>query len=468
MSKNSSGSWAPPCSRARKAASPRSSRPQQAAIVAKRLGRFAIGLYARRDYAERRGLPRTVAEIRAHDLIGFDRDDGAARGGAGLGIGVMFELVAARRAFALARPPAAMASIARKDRRTAPVSGVVGRTGSDFRVARSEEGEMRIAVVGAGAIGGTIAGLLARAGGHAVSVLARGPHLTAIRTRGLTLETEAGTTVHRLAASDDPAVLGRQDIVILAAKGHGVPALAPLLAPLLDPRTIVVSAQNGIPWWFFAGLDVPERDGPLPIVDPGGGVWNALSGTRAVGCVIQMPASVPSPGHVHNPGLPRTLIFGTPRKAADPEAIAELSTVLAAAGFDAKPSDDIRTVVWKKLVQNAFFGPVSVLTRMRNGRIVGAPGMPELRARVVDEGVAIAAAWGSSLADAVGALNAPGVGSPHHKTSMLQDFEAGRPVEIGPILAAPIDLARRRGVPVPALETLHTLLALCTAAYDAD
>jgi len=337
-----------------------------------------------------------------------------------------------------------------------------------LRVARNEEAEMRIAVVGAGAIGGTIAGLLARAGGHEVSVLARGPHLAAIRARGLMLETETGTTTHRLAASDDPAALGRQDIVILAAKGHGVPALAPRLAPLLGPRTIVVSAQNGIPWWFFAGLDVPESDRPLPVVDPGGVIWNALSGTRAVGCMIQMPASVPAAGHVRNPGLPRMLTFGTPRRGSDPEALAELAAVLTPAGFEANPSDDIRTVVWNKLVQNAFFGPVSVLTQMPNGRIVGSPGMADLRARVVDEGVATAAAWGSSLADAVEALNSPDIGSPYHRTSMLQDFEAGRPVEIGPILAAPIDLARRRGVPVPTLEALHTLLALRTAPRDAD
>lgn len=177
---------------------------------------------------------------------------------------------------------------------------------------------------------------------------------------------------------------------------------------------------------------------------------------------------MPSPGHVHNPGLPRMLVFGTPRRGADPEALAELAAVLTPAGFEAKPTDDIRTVVWNKLVQNAFFGPVSVLTQMPNGRIVGAPGMAELRARVVDEGVATAAAWGSSLADAVEALNSPDIGSPYHRTSMLQDFEAGRPVEIGPILAAPIDLARRRGVPVPTLEALHTLLALRTAPRGAD
>ncbi len=326
---------------------------------------------------------------------------------------------------------------------------------------------MKIAVVGAGAIGGTIAGLLARKGGHDVSVLVRGAHLAAIRSGGLTLETEAATSVHRLAASDDPRDLGRQDIVILAAKGHGLPALAPLLAPLFDARTIVVCAQNGIPWWFFAGLDAPERDTPLPVIDPGGGIWKALSGTRAIGCMIQLPASVPSPGHVHNPGLPRTLTLGTPRKGADPEALATVAGVLSHAGFEAKTTDDIRTVVWNKLVQNAFFGPVSVLTQMRNGGIVGAPGIAELRARVVDEGVAVAAAWGSSLADAVAALNSPNIGSPHHKTSMLQDFEAGRPVEIGPILAAPIDLARRRGVAVPTLETLHTLLALRTTTPPA-
>jgi len=327
---------------------------------------------------------------------------------------------------------------------------------------------MRIAIVGAGAIGGTIAGMLARKGGHEVSVLARGPHLAAIRANGLTLETETGKTTHRLAASDDTKALGMQDIVILTAKGHGVPALAPLLGPLLGKDTIVVCAQNGIPWWFFAGIDGPERDTPLPVIDPGGGIWKALSGTRALGCMIQLPASVPAPGHVHNPGLPRTLTLGLPRKGSDAKALATAVSVLSDAGFEAKATDDIRTVVWNKLVQNAFFGPTSVLTQARNGEIVGAPGIAELRARVVDEGAAVAAAWGSSLADAIEALNSPNIGSPYHKTSMLQDFEAGRPVEIGPILAAPIDLARRRGVKVPTLEALHTLLALRTAPRDAD
>lgn len=322
---------------------------------------------------------------------------------------------------------------------------------------------MKIAIVGAGAIGGTIAGTLARKGGHEVSVLARGPHLAAIRERGLMLETETGTTTHRLAASDDTRALGPQDLVILTAKGHGVPALAPHLAPLLAKDTIVVCVQNGIPWWFFAGLDVPERDTPLPVVDPGGGIWKALSGTRAIGCMIQMPASMPAPGHVLNPGLPRTLVLGTPRKGADPGALAAVAGVLAPAGFEANITDDIRTVVWNKLLQNAFFGPVSVLAQARNGEIVGAPGIAELRARVVDEGVAVAAAWGSSLADAVPELNSPNIGSPNHKTSMLQDFEAGRPVEIGPILAAPIDLGRRRGVAMPSFETLHALTALRTA-----
>jgi 2-dehydropantoate 2-reductase len=172
---------------------------------------------------------------------------------------------------------------------------------------------------------------------------------------------------------------------------------------------------------------------------------------------------MPAPGHVLNPGLPRTLVLGTPRQGADPGALAAVAGVLAPAGFEANVTDDIRTVVWNKLLQNAFFGPVSVLAQARNGEIVGAPGIAELRARVVDEGVAVAAAWGSSLADAVPELNSPNIGSPNHKTSMLQDFEAGRPVEIGPILAAPIDLGRRRGVAMPSFETLHALTALRTA-----
>ncbi|MBI1245058.1 MAG: 2-dehydropantoate 2-reductase [Alphaproteobacteria bacterium] len=318
---------------------------------------------------------------------------------------------------------------------------------------------MRIAIVGAGAIGGTLAALLAKAGAHDVSLLARGAHLAAIRGHGLTLDQDGVRHTHRLNASDDPAALGVRDMVVLTVKGHSLPALAPLLGPLLAPRTIVVCAQNGIPWWFFAGLEAPERDQPLPVVDPGGAVWKALSGARTVGCMIQIPASVPEPGVVAHGGRQRALTFGTPRKGADPEALAACADVFGAADVKAVVEEDIRTVVWTKLVQNAFFGPASALTLARNGAVDTAPGMREIRTRVVDELIAVAAAWGSALAPARAKLLAPNT-NPEHKTSMLQDFEAGRPLEIGPILAAPLDLGARRKIDMPTLATLHALVAL--------
>ncbi len=318
---------------------------------------------------------------------------------------------------------------------------------------------MRIAIVGAGAIGGTLAAFLARAGGHDVSLLARGAHLAAIRQRGLTLDRDGVRETHRLVASDDPAALGVQEMVVLTVKGHSLPSLASHLAPLLGSRTIVVCAQNGIPWWFLAGIDAPERDQPLPVVDPGGVVWNALSRTRVVGCMIQIPASVPEPGIVAHGGSQRTLTFGTPRRGADPEALATCASVFGAADVKSVVDEDFRTVVWTKLVQNAFFGPASALTLARNGAVDTAPGVREVRTHVVDELIAAAAAWGSALAPARTKLLAPNT-NPEHKTSMLQDFEAGRPLETGPIVAAPLDLGARRGVAMPVLATLYALVSL--------
>jgi 2-dehydropantoate 2-reductase len=168
---------------------------------------------------------------------------------------------------------------------------------------------------------------------------------------------------------------------------------------------------------------------------------------------------VPTPGVVAHGGSMRALTFGTPRRGADPEALAACADVFGDAGVKATLDDDIRTSVWAKLVQNALFGPVSALTLARNGEIDVAPGMAELRARVVDELIAAATAWGSALGPMRARLLAPN-GNPLHKTSMLQDFEAGRPLEIGPIVAAPLDLGARRGVAMPALGALHALLSL--------
>src|SRR5581483_8578236 len=163
---------------------------------------------------------------------------------------------------------------------------------------------MRIAIAGAGAIGSVVAGYLLAAGKHEVALLARGAHLQAIRERGLAVLTPERRLESRPLASDDPQALGPQGLVIVTAKGHALPALAPRLAPMLRRETPVVAAQNGIPWWYFHGSDGPEAETPFETVDPGGSIWRSLGPERAIGCVINLPAKLAAPGVVSHLGRP--------------------------------------------------------------------------------------------------------------------------------------------------------------------
>lgn len=319
---------------------------------------------------------------------------------------------------------------------------------------------MRIAIVGAGAVGGVIAGSLLESGGHEVAVVARGAHLAAIRRDGLTVIRPSHRVVGRPIATDDPRTLGLQDLVIVSLKGHGLPAVAPRLPPLLSPSTIVICAQNGIPWWFLKGLDAPERDQPLEVVDPGGGVWRALSAARNLGCVISLPAAVRGPGVVEHQAEMRRLVLGPPQAGADEDALTTSVQVLREAGLDASPTPDIRTALWRKLALNVVFGPVGVLTGAGVGAIEAARELFDARERLVQECAAVAHAWGSDIAADVPRLLAPGAGPAHHKSSMLQDHEAGRVLEIDPILTAVTDLARRRSVSVPMIALLLGLVKL--------
>ena len=161
---------------------------------------------------------------------------------------------------------------------------------------------MRIAIVGAGVVGSVIAGYLLERGEHEVSLLARGAHLAAIQERGLTVVTNGRQLESRPQASDQPARLGPQDMVVVTAKAHALPALAPALAPMLGPETLVVSAQNGVPWWYFYGTGGSDADTPFETVDPAGIVWRSIGPERALGCVINIPASIVEPGVAHHAG----------------------------------------------------------------------------------------------------------------------------------------------------------------------
>jgi 2-dehydropantoate 2-reductase len=322
---------------------------------------------------------------------------------------------------------------------------------------------MRIAVVGAGAVGSVVAGYLLEHGRHEVSLLARGAHLAAIREQGLTLETRGRRLHSRPRASDIPADLGPQDLLFVTVKAHGLPGLAPELAPLLGPQTLVVSAQNGIPWWYFHGHAGPEAETPFAPVDPGGIVWRGIGPERALGCVIYLPAHLEAPGVAHHDGSLR-LILGAPRAGDHADALAALAGALNESGIETKVTDRIRHGLWAKLLFNSASATVSVLTGGTIGQMVSGPGMRDIRNRLMRETLAVAHAWGVDLVDTIETQPASGANAAGHKPSMLQDYEARRPLELDAIVTAVIDLAQRRQVAVPTTQMLWSLVLVKLAA----
>jgi 2-dehydropantoate 2-reductase len=315
---------------------------------------------------------------------------------------------------------------------------------------------MRIAIVGAGAVGSVIAGYLLEGGEHAVSLLARGAHLGAIQERGLTVLSNGKRLESRPPASDAPDRLGRQDMVIVTVKAHALPALAPTLAPLLGPATLVVSAQNGVPWWYFYGADGPDADTPFETVDPAGSVWRSIGPERALGCVINIPASISEPGVAHHAGRLR-LHLGAPRAGDHAEPLAQLVAAIDRSGIECRATNRIRHEVWSKLLLNNASATVSVLTGRTMGEIRREPALLGTLARLMRECRDVAHAWGVEIEDDIDAELAKGVSAPQHKTSMLQDYEAGRPLELDPIVTAVIELGKRRQVAVPTIESLWAL-----------
>jgi len=315
---------------------------------------------------------------------------------------------------------------------------------------------VRLCIFGAGAVGGNFAARLARAGVD-VTVIARGPHLEAIRSRGLTVLAGEERIHAKPFATDDPARAGIQDAVLVTLKAHALPGAVPLLAPLLGPDTPVVFAANGVPWWYFHGLAGPHGERRLPRLDPDGSLWDGLPIARAVGGIIYSANEVVSPGVVRNNSPARNrLVLGEPRggTSARLEAIA---AVLGPAGIDAPVVADIRPTVWSKLLGNLAFSPVSALAATTTDMIGTDPGLRALCARLMDEGAAVATALGIP-ADALGErLGPPDRPRPAHKTSMLQDFEAGRTPELDAIVLVVQDLAGMLGIATPTLDAVAAL-----------
>ncbi len=316
---------------------------------------------------------------------------------------------------------------------------------------------MRIGIVGAGAIGGLIGVPLAQTG-HAVSVLARGANLGALRAGHWTVERSDACVEAKVQASDNASELGAQDIIVIAVKGPALADAARALQPMVGRDTIVVPAMNGVPWWFLldgAGSLPPTA---LKSVDPDGSIARAIRLRHVMGCVVHASAYLFAPGRVvHQAG--NTLIFGEPAGGRS-QRLSFLAEVFGAAGFDIVQSDNVRRDIWYKLWGNMTMNPISAMVRATSDRVLADDLVRAFMARVMEEAREIGRHIGCDINESVEARMDVARRLGVFKTSMLQDAEAGHPLEIDSIVAAPQEIARLVGLETPNLDTLLGLSRL--------
>ncbi|HEX7265140.1 MAG TPA: 2-dehydropantoate 2-reductase [Candidatus Dormibacteraeota bacterium] len=314
-----------------------------------------------------------------------------------------------------------------------------------------------IVILGAGAIGGFLGARLARAGADVV-LIARGPHLQAMKESGLHVIDKHGEWNVRVNATDDFATIRDAETVFVALKAHGLPPVADQLASNLGDGTAVVSAQNGIPWWYFQ-RHAGELEGiHLETVDPGGHIARVIDPRRVIGCIVYPAASLVGPGVIrHTEGERFSLgeLDGarTARSAA-------LSDVLGSAGLKAPVQTNIRSELWLKLLGNAVFNPLSALTRATLGELAGSPLVADVVRAAMEEVDAVARRLGIEVQVSLDQRIKGAARVGDHKTSMLQDLEAGRPMEIDALTGSVVELGDRLGIPVPHLQTLYSAVKL--------
>ncbi len=313
---------------------------------------------------------------------------------------------------------------------------------------------MKVCVFGAGAIGGHLAARLAR-GGAEVSVVARGAHLAAMQANGLTVHAHDGTHVVPVRASADPAELGPQDAVVVTVKAPALPAVAATIGPLLGPGTPVAFVMNGIPWWYFLAGDVPMAGLRLPEVDPDGVLERSIGIQRTIGGVVYSATEVIAPGVVRSEHGNIRVILGEPDGSVSDRAKA-LSAMLEAGGMPSPVTPDIRAAVWSKLLGNLSSGPICSLTRLGVRDSLADPALRAMARTVAEEGRAIAASLGISIADDV--IDRVAASNMQHKPSILQDLELGRPMEIDALFGVPLKLAALTGARAPNLSLLVALV----------
>jgi 2-dehydropantoate 2-reductase len=321
---------------------------------------------------------------------------------------------------------------------------------------------MKICVVGAGSIGGYVGVKLATAG-EDVTLIARGPNLEAIAAKGMRLTMHDGTEqVARVRATSSLAEAGPHDLVILGMKAHQVAAVVDALPHLLHEDTVIVPMQNGIPWWYFQRL--PERlrgafdDRHVESVDPGGKIMKAVDPRRLLGCVVYPAAELAAPGvvrHIEGDRFP----LGEPDGTAS-ERVQRISETFVRAGLKAPVLEDIRSEIWLKLWGNLTFNPISALTHSTLVDICQFPLTRDLAASMMREAEAVAKALGITFRVTLEKRIAGAEKVGKHKTSMLQDVEAGREPEIDPLVGSVLELGRMTGTPMPCVETVFALTKL--------
>jgi 2-dehydropantoate 2-reductase len=310
---------------------------------------------------------------------------------------------------------------------------------------------VRFAVVGAGAIGAYVGAALAR-GGAEVTLVARGDHLRAMQENGVQVLSDRGDFKVHPEATDDLSAAADADAVVLGLKAYSLPELAPRLGAVLRPDAAVVAAQNGIPWWYFQGDPGPFAGTVLESVDPRGVISHAIGPDQVVGCVVYSSTEIVSPGVIRHVEGTRFAIGEPNGRTSD--RCREISAAFVAGGLKCPIESRLRDDIWLKLVGNAAFNPVSALTGATMGEIGGSPEAVDLVRTIMEECAAVAAALGIALPVSLERRLEAALSVGDHKTSMLQDREAGKPLEIDCLTGAVVEIAELVGVPVPATRAI--------------
>jgi 2-dehydropantoate 2-reductase len=311
---------------------------------------------------------------------------------------------------------------------------------------------MKFLIAGAGAIGGYIGARLAHAG-FDVTLFARGAHLRAMQEHGVQIKSSEGDFVARPKVAASLEEVGPVDVVFLAVKAHGLVQLAPQLKPVLGPETAVVSTQNGIPWWYFQGFGGEWEGLRLERVDPGGVISSAIEPRRVIGSIVYLATEITAPGVIqHIEG--NRISLGEPDSSRS-DRIRQIAEALIASGLKSPVTTRLRQEIWVKLLGNASLNPVSALTRSTIAQILREPGTRSAIRSIMEEVEAVSNKLGMELPISIDQRIAGAEKVGEHKTSMLQDLEAGRPLELEALVGSVVELGERLGLPMTVTKTVY-------------